>query len=626
MASPSTESRGAKHLAVLAVAALGVVYGDIGTSPLYALRECFHGAHAIAPSRENVLGVLSLVFWTLIVVVTLKYHVYVLRADNQGEGGILALLALVRGRVARRSRQALFVALGLFGAALLYGDGAITPAISVLSAVEGLEVATPWFKPWILPATVAILLGLFLIQRRGTGGIGRIFGPIMAVWFLTIAALGAAALARHPAVLTAVDPRHAASFFAHNGGHGFLVLGAVFLVATGGEALYADMGHFGELPIQIDWFSLVGPALLLNYFGQGAILLENPRAAANPFYHLAPGWALYPLVGFATVATVIASQAVVSGAFSLTGQAVQLGYLPRLTVVHTSRHEKGQIYVPSVNWLLMLATVGLVLGFGSSDHLAAAYGIAVSTTMVITTVLALVVSRLVWGWPWWVAAPVTAAFLAADLAFFGANMVKVAEGGWFPLLVGVAIYTVMATWNRGRTLLRARLASNATPVEEILTRLRPGSPVRVPGTAVFLSRDTRNAPSSLLHNLKHNKVLHERVVLLSMVNEDVPYVARGERCTLEELGQGFYRAEAHYGFMQRAVMADVIAGLRAQGLELPEDTSFFLARASVVVRSHGLAALRDHLFAFLERNELRPTDFLAVPPNRVVELGLEVAL
>jgi KUP system potassium uptake protein len=630
MATTSTESRGARrdarHVAVLAVAALGIVYGDIGTSPLYALRECFYGAHAIAPSGENVLGVLSLVFWTLVVIVALKYHVYVLRADNHGEGGILALMALVRGRVARRSWQWLFVALGLFGAALLYGDGAITPAISVLSAIEGLEVATPWFKPWILPATVVILLGLFLIQYRGTGRIGSIFGPVMAVWFLAIAALGAAALARHPAVLAAVDPRRAVTFFAHNRGHGFLVLGAVFLVATGGEALYADMGHFGKLPVQIDWFSLVGPALMLNYFGQGAILLEDPRAAANPFYHLAPGWALYPLVGLATVATIIASQAVVSGAFSLTGQAVQLGYLPRLTVVHTSRHEKGQIYVPLVNWLLMLATVGLVLGFGSSDHLAAAYGIAVSTTMVITTVLALVVSRLVWGWPWWAAAPVTAAFLAADLAFFGANIVKVAEGGWFPLLVGATVYTVMATWNHGRGILRARLASSATPIESTLAHLRPGSPVRVPGTAVFLSRDTRNTPSSLLHNLKHNKVLHQRVVLLSMANEEVPYVARGERCMIEELGQGFYRAEAHYGFMQRAVMADVVAGLRAQGLELPEDTSFFLARASVVVRSRGLAVLRDHLFAFLERNELRPTDYLAIPPNRVVELGLELDL
>jgi KUP system potassium uptake protein len=615
---------GTNRLALLTIAALGIVYGDIGTSPLYALRECFHGAHAIPPSPQNVLGVLSLVFWALVVVVTLKYQVYVLRADNRGEGGILALMALVRGKLGRRHRQWLFVALGLFGASLLYGDGAITPAISVLSAVEGLEVATPLFKPYIVPATVAILLGLFFVQRRGTGGLGSIFGPLMAVWFLTVGVLGAAALARHPAVLAAIDPRHAARFFAHNGGHGFLVLGAVFLVATGGEALYADMGHFGKRPIQIAWFSLVFPALLLNYFGQGAILLEEPGASINPFYHLAPAWALYPLVGLATVATVIASQAVISGAFSLTGQAVQLGYLPRLTVVHTSSSEHGQIYIPVVNWLLMLATLGLVLGFGSSGHLAAAYGIAVSTTMVITTILAYVVARLVWRWPWWAAALVTAVFLAIDLSFFGANMVKVTEGGWFPLLAGVAVYSVMATWNHGRRVLREQMARSSVPLTVTIAALHPGSPVRVPGTAVFLSRDARLTPSSLLHNLKHNKVLHKRVLVLSVRNEEVPYVAHQKRCAVEDLGKGFYRAEARYGFMQRPAMADMIEGLRLQGLDLPDDSSFFLARATVMVRSRGPAAWRDRLFAFLERNELRPTDFLAIPPNRVVELGLEV--
>jgi KUP system potassium uptake protein len=616
---------GAKHLAVLAVSALGIVYGDIGTSPLYALRECFHGAHAVEPSAQNVLGVLSLVFWALVVTVTLKYHVYVLRADNHGEGGILALMALVRGQLEDRRWQWLFVALGLFGAALLYGDGAITPAISVLSAVEGLEVATPVFKPYVVPATLAILIALFFFQRRGTGGIGSVFGPIMAGWFLCIAGLGAAAVVRHPAVLAAVDPRHALRFFAHNGGHGFLVLGAVFLVATGGEALYADMGHFGELPIQIDWFGLVGLSLVLNYFGQGAVLLENPQASFNPFYHLAPGWALYPLVALATVATVIASQAVISGAFSLTSQAVQLGYLPRLTVVHTSRREIGQVYVPLVNWLLMLATLGLVLGFGSSGNLAAAYGIAVSTTMVITTVLAYVVSRLIWRWKWWISALVTGAFLAVDLSFFGANMVKVAEGGWFPLLAGAAIFTVMATWNRGRRVLKEQLAAGAVPFADTIAGVRPGAPPRVPGTAVFLSRDPQVTPTSLLHNLKHNRVLHERVLLLSVVNEEVPYVARGERCGVEDLGKGFFRAQAHYGFMQRPLMADMIDRLRAQKLDLrPEETTFFLARASVVVKSSGIRAWRDRLFAFLERNELRPTDFLEIPPNQVVELGLEV--
>ncbi|MDP9122624.1 MAG: KUP/HAK/KT family potassium transporter, partial [Acidobacteriota bacterium] len=451
----------ARHVGGLALGALGIVYGDIGTSPLYAMRECFHGAHAVDPTHGNVLGVLSLIFWSLVIIVTLKYHVYVLRADNHGEGGILALMALVRSKIDNHRRKLLFIGLGLFGAALLYGDGMITPAISVLSAVEGLEIAAPKLAHYVLPITIAILIGLFLFQRRGTGGIGRIFGPIMLVWFATIAVLGVTGIAQHPAVLQAVNPLHALRFFVHNGLRGFLVLGGVFLVATGGEALYADMGHFGELPIQIDWFSLVGPALLLNYFGEGAQLLEDPRASTNPFYHLAPGWAVLPLVILATIATVIASQAIVSGAFSLTHQAVQLGYLPRLEVVHTSSAERGQIYIPGLNWLLMAATIGLVLGFRSSDALAGAYGIAVSTTMVITTVLAYVVSRRIWNWKWWAAALVTGSFLIVDLAFFGANIVKIAEGGWFPLLIGALIYALMATWNKGRQVLSDRLAREA---------------------------------------------------------------------------------------------------------------------------------------------------------------------
>jgi len=617
-----------RQLAGLALGAFGIVYGDIGTSPLYAMHECFHASHGVPVTAANILGVLSLIFWALIVIVTLKYHVYVLRADNRGEGGILALMALVRSKIDGKRRVALFVGLGLFGAALLYGDGAITPAISVLSAVEGLNVATSVFTPYVVPATVAILIGLFLLQRRGTGRIGSIFGPIMVVWFVTIALLGIGGIVRHPAVFAALNPMIAVHFLGRNGCHGFLALGGVFLVATGGEALYADMGQFGELPIQIDWFCLVGPSLILNYFGQGGRLLDDPKAYDSPFYHLAPAWALYPLVLLATMATVIASQAVISGAFSLTHQAIRLGYLPLMNVIHTSARQIGQVYIPGVNWLLMVATIGLVLGFRTSAHLAAAYGIAVSTTMVITTVLAYSVARRVWRWPRWLALLVTGGFLAVDVAFFGANMVKVADGGWFPLLAGGLVFLVLSTWNRGHTVLADHLAREARPLEDFVAQLRPGQPPRVAGTAVFLSRHLQGTPRALLHNLEHNRVLHERVVALSFETEEVPQVPEPERVEVRALGAGFFCVIAHFGFMQSPRMQDVVEPAKAKGLDLDADqTTFFVARDSLVPsRNRQMWMWRERLFSYLGRNALHPTDFLGIPPAKVIEMGMQVKL
>jgi len=616
-----------RRVAGLSLLALGVVYGDIGTSPLYSMRECFEGIHAVPPTHANVLGVLSLIFWALVIVVTVKYHVYVLRADNNGEGGILALMALVRPVVQGRGRW-LLVGLGLFGAALLYGDGIITPAISVLSAVEGLEVATAVFQPYVVPITIVILIGLFLIQRRGTGGVGAVFGPVMLVWFSTLAVLGVSGIIHQPSVLAAVNPLYAARFFLANGMHGFLVLGSVFLVATGGEALYADMGHFGELPIQIDWFSFVAPSLLLNYFGQGALLIQHPAAAKNPFYFLAPGWALYPLVVLSTMATVIASQAIISGAFSLTRQAVQLGYLPRLDIIHTSSSEVGQIYIPGVNWALMVSTIVLVLSFRSSSNLAAAYGIAVTMTMLITTLLAFVVAWRRWKWPLWAAISVTVLFLIVDLAFFGANIVKIHQGGWFPLVVGAFVYLLMSTWKRGRHILADRLRQDAFPFAQFVATVRPDSPPRVPGTAVFMARDSEATPAALLHNLKHNKVLHEQVILLTVITEEIPQVPKEQRIEITDMTKGCYKVVAHYGFMQYPGVPDVLDSLRAKGLDLDlMRTSFFLSRETLIPSKRpGMALWREKLFALMSRNALRPTDFFRIPVNRVVELGMQVKL
>ena len=619
-----------RHLAPLALGALGVVYGDIGTSPLYGVRECFAGAHAVAASPSNVLGVMSLIFWSLIIIISIKYLVFVTRADNRGEGGILALMALIRRK--GRGRWVL-IALGLFGASLLYGDGMISPAVAVLSAVEGLEVATSFFKPYIVPITISILVGLFLLQRRGTGGIGALFGPVMIVWFLTIAVLGIRWILLEPRVLTAINPWYAAVFFGKNGGMGFLVLGSVFLVVTGGESLYADMGHFGRRPIRLAWFSLVLPALLLNYFGQGALLLRDPGAAEHVFYRLVPQtpWLLYPLVGLAMIATVIASQAVIAGAFSLTRQAVQLGYSPRVEIVHTSEEEIGQIYIPSVNWILMLATIGLVLGFQRSTNLAAAYGVAVTTTMVITTILAYVVARDLWGWGRISAAVLMGFFLVIDLSFFGANIVKVPQGGWFPLVVAGLVYLLMATWKQGRRLVAQRLQEGALPIEDFVRSLQPGSPARVPGTAIFLTTNTQGTPTTLLHNLKHNRVLHEQVVLMTVVTEEVPHVPQRNRVDIEPLGppeKGFYRVIAHYGFTQDPWAAQVMEALRDKGLIFdPMRTTYFLGRETLIpIRGGGMSIWQKKLFIVMARNAVRFTDFFRIPVNRVVELGMQVRL
>jgi KUP system potassium uptake protein len=615
-------------LAILCLTAMGVVYGDIGTSPLYAVRECFHGAHAVPPTATNVLGVLSLIFWSLIVVVTLKYHIYVLRADNHGEGGILAMMALARSERSTRRREWLIASVGLFGAALLYGDGIITPAISVLSAIEGLEVAAPVLTPFVVPLTTAILIVLFAFQRKGTAGVGSVFGPIILIWFTTLAVLGISGIWREPAVLGAVNPLHAFHFFQENGLMGFLVLGAVFLVATGGEALYADLGHFGELPIQIDWFAVVFPSLLLNYFGQGALLLHDPEAAVNPFYLLAPSWALYPLIGLAAMATVIASQAVISGVFSLTRQAVQLGYAPRVRIVHTSSSEVGQIYLPGANWALMVATIGLVFVFRSSSNLAAAYGIAVTMTMIITTLLAYVVARRVWRWSGLVAAAVTIAFLIPDAAFFGANVVKIGQGGWMPLLIGAIVFLLFQTWREGRQGLADRRRAGLLPVDVFLGDPALTSIPRVPGTAVFMTGDASGIPVALLHNLKHTRVLHDRVALLTVATEQVPHVAREERVTMENLGAGFHRITARYGFMDDPRVPEILEIAQSKGFETNlAETSFFLGRETLVpARDPDMSFWRRAIFSFLSRNAQTATAFFDIPPNRVVELGEQIEI
>ena len=626
----SNEKKDARYIAALSLGALGVVYGDIGTSPLYGLRECFAGSHKVDVNVPNVLGVLSLIFWALIIIISIKYLVFIVRADNRGEGGILALMALVR---TERQRRWFLVALGLFGASLLYGDGMISPAMAVLSAVEGLNVATDRFEHYVVPITIGILIGLFLLQRRGTSGLGKMFGPVMIVWFSTMAILGVRWIVTEPHVLAAVNPWHAVAFFAHNGFTGFLVLGSVFLVVTGGESLYADMGHFGRRPIRIAWFCLVLPALLLNYFGQGAFLLQHvqdPTAAEHVFYRLAPSspWFLYPFVGLATIATIIASQAVISGAFSLTRQAVQLGYSPRVEIVHTSEAEIGQIYVPAVNWILMIATIGLVLGFQTSSKVAAAYGMAVTTTMVLTTLLAYVVARELWEWTRLRAGLLMGAFLVVDLAFFLANTTKIPQGGWFPLVVASVIYLLMVTWKKGRRLLAERIGEGALPIEDFVRNLQPGSPTRVPGTAVFLIPNLQGTPTTLLHNLKHNKVLHEQVVLMAVVTEEVPRVPRRDRVDIEPLDKGFFRVTAHYGFTQDPRAADVLDALRDKGLNLDlMKTTFFLGRETLIPSDRGgMSVWRKRLFGVMARNAVRFNDFFHIPPNRVVELGMQIRL
>jgi len=626
--APTPSPRG-NYLLLLTLGALGVVYGDIGTSPLYALRESFHASHNLTPTPANVLGILSLIFWSLVIVISIKYLVFVMRADNDGEGGILALTSLVTPKMVKRNGGKYYlILLGLFGTALLYGDGMITPAISVLSAVEGLEVATPVFEPYILPITVGILVALFLTQRLGTAGVGRVFGPVTVLWFATLALLGVVQIVQQPGVLAAVSPAHGLSFFLENGARGFLVLGSVFLVVTGGEALYADMGHFGRRPIRLAWFALVLPALLLNYFGQGALILGDPAAAENPFYEMVPEWGLYPVVLLATAATVIASQALISGAFSLTMQAVQFGYLPRLRIEHTSAREFGQIYIPAVNWVLMVACIGLVLGFRSSSNLAAAYGVGVSMDMVITTVLFYALAKERWRWGGLAAGLLAGSFLAIDLSFFGANVLKVPQGGWFPLVVAALIFTLMTTWKRGRQILSTRLDEKVTPLREFVKSVTEGNFPRVPGTAIFMFRSPDRTPFSLAQNVECNKVLHERVVLLAVETEVVPRVRLTRRAEVKSLGQGFYQVVLHFGFMEAPDVPAALERVKLDGERLDlEEVTYFLGRETVfATKRAGMALWREKLFAFLARNALPASTFFRLPPERVIEIGAQVEL
>ncbi|MCK9284923.1 MAG: potassium transporter Kup [Rhodocyclaceae bacterium] len=614
----------------LALAALGVVYGDIGTSPLYTMKEVFAGAHHPVPiTPDNVLGILSLIFWSLMIVVTVKYVAFILKADNKGEGGIMALMALALRPVADGSRrQATILVLGLFGAALFYGDGVITPAISVLSAVEGLEIATPELKPYVIPITLGVLIGLFLIQRRGTGSVGTLFGPICAVWFLALAVLGIASIVDHPQVLLALDPRQGLAFFAAQPLLAFFSLGAVVLAVTGTEALYADMGHFGRKPIQLAWLGMVLPALVLNYFGQGALLLDDATAIENPFYRLAPDWALYPLVGLATAATVIASQAVISGAFSITQQAMQLGYSPRLAVQHTSDRQIGQIYLPAVNWTLLILVIALVLGFGSSTKLAAAYGIAVTGTMAITSVLAFCVAYWLWGWPLWRAMLGATPFLAIDLAFFFANAAKIADGGWFPLAFGLLVFVLLTTWKQGRHLLARRLEAESIPLDAFIGGCGADRVPRVPGTAVFLTTNPDGVPHALLHSLKHYQTLHQRMVLATVSVLDVPRVADAQRVSAEKLPNDFWRVKVFYGFMDEPDLPAALEWCAEQGLHLDAmDTTFFLGRETLIPKlGSEMAYWREKLFVALFRNAGSAATYFRLPPNRVVELGTQVVL
>ena len=618
------------ELATLGLAALGVVYGDIGTSPLYAIKECFAPHHGLTPTPANVLGILSLVLWSLLLVIVLKYLTFIMQADNRGEGGILALMALL-GPAAGRTPA--LISLGLFGAALLYGDGVITPAISVLSAIEGLEVATPRLADYVMPVTVLILLALFLVQRRGTTGIGAVFGPATLIWFLSIAAVGTPRIAAQPGVLAAVNPLHAVRFLAGHGYNGFLLLGAVVLCITGGEALYADMGHFGPRPIRLAWYGVVMPALLLNYFGQGALLLEKCRAGvdpaactaavASPFYAMVPGWFILPMVVIAAAATVVASQALISGAFSLTQQAVQLGFVPRVKIVHTSATTEGQIYIPVVNGLLTVACVALVLVAGNSSNLASAYGIAVTGTMSITSVLFYAVARRCWCWSAWRAGSLVALFLVVDLAFFGANLAKIVHGGWFPMLAAGGVFAVMSTWRFGASWRARELASMRIPFTELFASLKLEPPGRVKGTAVFMTQDPDGTPPALLHQLKHNQVLHEQVVILTILGIETPTVSPAERVEIAQIGRGFWRVVARYGFMETPSVPEVMRRAAAQGLETFRGrTSYFLGRETFVSTGRSkLPGWRRALFLFLARNARSPTEFFAIPPNEVVEIG-----
>jgi KUP system potassium uptake protein len=629
-ASPTAQPHSRASFRAMLLAALGVVFGDIGTSPLYTIKEAFSPHYGLSPDPASVLGILSLIVWSLLLVITVKYVLVIMRADNDGEGGIMALTALTQ-RSLRAGGRAAYIAgmLGVFGAALFFGDGVLTPAISVLSAVEGLEVAAPALHRWVLPVTIAVLALLFLSQRFGTHVVGRAFGPIIVLWFVALAALGVANIVAAPGVLAALSPHWGLRFFLDHGAHGIFVLGAVVLAVTGGEALYADMGHFGRRPIQWAWNGLVLPALALNYLGQGALLLSDPAALRNPFYLGVPDWAMYPMIGLATAATVIASQAVISGVFSVARQAIQLGYLPRLTIRHTSSDAIGQIYIPSINRLLMLTVIGTVIAFGSSSALATAYGVSVTGTMLITSVLLMLMVRARGRLPGWAFWPLAIAFVAIDAAFLFANLVKFMDGAWFPLLLGIVVFVLLRTWGRGRQLLREEILKGGLPLDTFLTSLMLSPPLRVPGTAVFLTAQRDIVPTALLHNLKHNKVLHARNLLLTVESTNVPLVAAADRVVVEPLGHDFHRVVVRYGFMQ---IPDVPLALMRPagdlGLRLdPMETTYYASRETIVASPHrGMPVWRDRLFGLMHRNAAPATDFFRIPGNRLVELGAPVEI
>jgi KUP system potassium uptake protein len=614
----------------LALLALGVVYGDIGTSPLYAVKETFNPAHGIALTPANVIGGLSTLFWLLMIVVSLKYVTLVMRAANRGEGGIMALLALASGALrSRPAGTAVLLAAGVFGASLFYGDAVLTPAISLLSAVEGLEIGTSSFRPYVAPIAAGVLIGLFLIQRHGTGVVGALFGPVCVLWFVSLAALGAWNIARHPSILAALDPSHALGFLTGHGFVSFVVLGSVLLAITGAEALYADMGHFGARAVRLAWFALVAPALVLNYFGQGALLIADPKALDNPFYLSCPPWALYPMVALATAATIIASQATISGAYSMTQQAIQLGYLPRMSIQHTSASTMGQIYIPTVNWTLLAVVAAAVVGFGSSSRLASAYGVAVMGTMLVTTFLIYFVLRYRWRYPLWLSLGTTGFFLAIDLTLFAAALTKIHEGGWFPLALGAAVFVVMMTWRRGRQLVAERLRADSVPLEALLRSLRADPPQRVAGTAVYLTATPDMAPHALLHALKHFQALHERVVFLTVEFREVPWVRAEERVRCQRLAADCWLVRARYGFMDRPDVQDALERCAEHGLDADAmQTSFFLSRQNVVpvARPGGMAMWRERLFAAMARNAGNVATFFNIPDNRVVELGTRVQI